>query len=133
MRIAMMFSDVCRAAWKGPVTRRYPFEIRPAPTRLRGKLIWNPDKCSGCALCVKDCPSDAIRLVVNDKQAKNFVMRYDLDRCTFCAQCVQNCRLKCISLANDQWELAELSRTPFLIYYGKAEKVAEYLAAENSK
>jgi formate hydrogenlyase subunit 6/NADH:ubiquinone oxidoreductase subunit I len=126
MRIAAMFSDVIRSAWRKPATRKYPFMVRPAPVRLRGKLIWNPEKCSGCALCTKDCPSDAITLVVNDKQTKTFVMRYEIDRCTFCAQCVQSCRFKCISLANDQWELAALSREPFTIYYGRPENIESF-------
>jgi formate hydrogenlyase subunit 6/NADH:ubiquinone oxidoreductase subunit I len=129
MRLGTMLSDVLRSAWRKPATREYPYVVRAAPIRLRGKLIWNPEKCTGCGLCSKDCPSDAITLVVNDKQTKTFVMRYNLDRCTFCAQCVQNCRFKCISLANDQWELAALSRDTFTIYYGKPEKVAEYKAA----
>lgn len=129
MRMATMLSDVLRSAVRKPVTRKYPFVIREAPSRLRGKLIWNPEKCTGCGLCVKDCPSEAIELVVNDKQTKAFVMRYDMDRCTFCAQCVQNCRFKCIELASDQWELAALDRDSFAIYYGKPEKVTEYLSA----
>lgn len=132
MRMAMMLSDVVRSVWRKPVTRKYPFVVRPAPARLRGKLIWNPARCTGCALCAKDCPSDAISLVVNDKQSKTFVMRYDVDRCTFCAQCVQNCRFKCIDLANDQWELAALSREDFKIYYGQPEKIQEYLSSTES-
>ena len=133
MRMATMLSDVIRSALKGPTTRPYPFVIRRAPARLRGKLIWNPEKCTGCGLCVKDCPSDAIRLVVNDKQTKTFGMRYDLDRCTFCSQCVQNCRFKCIYLDNEQWELAELDRQRFTQYYGNAEKVQAYLASPHEE
>ena len=132
MRMATMLSDVIRSAWRKPVTRKYPFVVRPAPARLRGKLVWNPEKCTGCALCSKDCPSDAITLVVNDKQTKTFVMRYNVDRCTFCAQCVVNCRFKCIELMHDQWELAALSREAFTIYYGQPEKVEEYLATAAS-
>jgi formate hydrogenlyase subunit 6/NADH:ubiquinone oxidoreductase subunit I len=130
MRMATMFSDVVRSAFRKPITRKYPFIIRQAPSRLRSKLIWNPEKCTGCGLCTKDCPSEAIELVVNDKQTKTFVMRYNLDRCTFCAQCVVNCRFKCIELSSDQWELAALDRESFTIYYGKQENVAEYLSAE---
>jgi formate hydrogenlyase subunit 6/NADH:ubiquinone oxidoreductase subunit I len=130
--MATMLSDVIRSAWRKPATRKYPYFVRPAPPRLRGKLIWNPEKCTGCALCSKDCPSDAITLVVNDKQTKTFVMRYNVDRCTFCAQCVVNCRFKCIELMHDQWELAALSREAFTIYYGHPEKVEEYLATAGS-
>jgi electron transfer flavoprotein alpha subunit len=43
------------------------------------------DKCTGCALCVKSCPFDAIKIV--DKKAV-----IDLDKCTLCSSCVEACR-----------------------------------------
>ncbi len=127
MKLGAMFRDVAAAFFKKPVTQKYPFERTPAPARLRGKLIWNAQKCTGCALCTKDCPSDAINLVVNDKQAKTFVMRYNVDRCIFCAQCVQNCRQKCLQMSNEEWELAALNKDAFTIYYGDENKVQSYL------
>lgn len=128
MRIGAMFRDVASAFFQKPVTQKYPFERRPAPARLRGKLVWNAQKCTGCSLCAKDCPSDAISMVVNDKQTKSFVLRYYVDRCIFCAQCVQNCRLKCLQMSNEDWELAALNKDGFTIYYGEADKVQSYLA-----
>ena len=118
MRVGAMLGDVVRSLFKKPVTEKYPFERRAAPDRLRGQLTWNPAKCTGCCLCNKDCPSDAIELITLDKKAKRFVLRYHIDRCTFCAQCVQNCRFECLSMSNEQWELAALSRELFTVYYG---------------
>jgi formate hydrogenlyase subunit 6/NADH:ubiquinone oxidoreductase subunit I len=89
------------------------------PDRYRGKLTWHPDKCTGCGLCAKDCPSNAVEMIVVDKASKKFVVRYHIDRCTFCAQCVQNCRFKCMELVHDAWELAALDRKPFTVYYGE--------------
>lgn len=132
MRLGMMFRDVAEALWQPPVTQKYPFERRAAPERLRGRLTWSPEKCTGCGLCTKDCPSNAIELVVNDKKAKNFVLRYNLDQCIFCAQCTENCRFSCLTLSNTEWELAALTRKPFLYYYGKEENVQAYLASLES-
>ena len=85
--------------------------------------MWDGSKCTGCQLCVKDCPANAIELIVIDKVAKRFVMRYHMDRCTFCDQCVQSCRFKCLNLSSEQWELAALSKEPFTVYYGKDEDI----------
>ncbi len=122
-----MLGDVLRSLFKRPATELYPFERHAAPERLRGKLTWNPEKCTGCALCNKDCPSNAIELITLDKKAKRFVLRYHMDRCTYCAQCVQNCRFECMGMSNEQWELAALSKEPFTVYYGKDEDVRAVL------
>lgn len=121
--IGMMVSDVATSFFKKPVTRRYPFERREAPERFRGKLNWDSSKCTGCQLCVKDCPANAIELTVIDRASKRFVMRFHADRCTFCAQCVVNCRFKCLTLSHEQWELAALTKEPFTVYYGNEDDI----------
>ncbi|MCZ7668941.1 MAG: 4Fe-4S binding protein [Chloroflexi bacterium] len=128
MKIGTMLGDVWRALWQKPVTQKYPFERIEAPKRLRGKLVWDPEKCTGCNLCSKDCPADAIEMITIDKKAKRFVMRYHLDRCTYCAQCVASCRFNCINMSDEQWELAATSKTPFEVNYGRDEDLAEALA-----
>jgi formate hydrogenlyase subunit 6/NADH:ubiquinone oxidoreductase subunit I len=118
MRLGTMFGDVWNSFLHRPVTQKYPFEKREAPVRLRGKLHWDPEKCTGCQLCVKDCPSQALELITLDKKAKLFVMKYHVDRCTFCAQCVESCRPACIEMSGTDWELAATAKEPFAIYYG---------------
>ena len=127
MKLATMLRDVLGALFKKPITQKYPFERTVAPDRLRGALVWDPQKCTGCCLCAKDCPSDAIEMVVNDKQTKTFVMRYHLDRCTFCSQCVQNCRFKCLDMSDENWELAALNKEPFTIYFGDSAQIEAFL------
>lgn len=123
MTIGSMLGDVVKSFFKKPATVKYPFEKLEAPENLRGKLVWDPEKCSGCMLCVKDCPSNALELIVLDKVNKKFVMKYNLDRCTYCAQCVVNCRFGCLNMSEDQWELASIKKEPFEVYYGKEEDV----------
>ena len=72
MKIASMFNDVFLSLWKRPFTERYPFKTRPAPTRLRGKLLWDQGKCKGCMLCVRDCPARAIEIDVADRAARKY-------------------------------------------------------------
>jgi formate hydrogenlyase subunit 6/NADH:ubiquinone oxidoreductase subunit I len=128
MKIGTMFSDILRSFFQRPVTQTYPAVRYETPARLRGKLVWHGEKCTGCGLCAKDCPSDAIHVVVIDKAKKQFVMRYHTDRCTFCAQCVQNCRFKCIEMSPTNWELASLDKETFTVYYGEHGNIQTLLA-----
>jgi len=102
---------------------------RAAPLQLRSEVVWNPEKCGGCQLCVKDCPAGALELIVIDKAAKKFVMKYDVDRCIYCAQCEKSCRFGCLELVSDKWELAALNRGMYTVYYGKDENIKSALAA----
>ncbi|MDD5060076.1 MAG: electron transfer flavoprotein subunit alpha [Candidatus Omnitrophica bacterium] len=49
------------------------------------------EKCTGCTLCVKACPFDAIRIM--DKKA--FI---DLNKCTLCGACKDACKFKAVLL-----------------------------------
>lgn len=127
MRVGAMIGDISRSLFKKPVTERYPFERRPAPERLRGRLLFAPDQCTGCKICVRDCPARAVELVVVDKAAKRFVMRFHTDRCTYCAQCVVSCNFDALAMSHEHWELAALSRDPFLLNLGRPEDIERML------
>lgn len=49
------------------------------------------EKCTGCTLCFKVCPFDAIRMM--DKKAI-----IDLNKCTLCGACIDACKFKAILL-----------------------------------
>ncbi|MFZ6029501.1 MAG: 4Fe-4S dicluster domain-containing protein [Chloroflexota bacterium] len=132
MRFGVMISDVLRSLFKKPATRQYPFEKTAAPDRLRGKLVWDPSRCTGCMLCCKDCPSNALELTTIDRAAKRFVMRYHVDRCTFCAQCVEACKPKCMDMSDEQWELAALKKEEFEVYFGSEEDVKQFIIHMNA-
>lgn len=127
MTIGSMFGDIFKSLFKKPVTEKYPFVKKDAPENLRGKLVWDPEKCSGCQLCVKDCPANALELISVDKVNKKFVMRYNIDRCTFCAQCVESCRFGCLEMSDEMWELASIKREPLEVYYGRDEDIQQLL------
>jgi formate hydrogenlyase subunit 6/NADH:ubiquinone oxidoreductase subunit I len=113
MKIGSMWKDITESLFKRPATERYPFEKTAAPQRLRGMLIWDAETCSGCTLCQKDCPAEAIEVEVLDRKARLFNFTYYADRCTFCAQCVHSCNKNSIELSHEEWELAALDRQPF--------------------
>lgn len=127
MKFTTMLQDLVAAAFSKPATVPFPNPIPDGPARLRGKLHWNAEKCTGCQLCVKDCPSNALKLIVVDKAEKHFVLHYDIGRCTFCAQCVENCRFDCLSMSNEEWALADTDKSLFTILYGNENNVGNVL------
>ena len=129
MNLATMLQDALRSLIHKPITERTP---SAAPPRLRGKLHWSPEGCTGCALCVKDCPADALELIRLDDKNKRFVIRYAVDRCTFCGQCVENCRFNCLTMSDEAWSLAAPTREGFTTYYGDAADVQRVLAERGS-
>lgn len=128
MRIGTMLKDIVDSFFKKSATQLYPAEKIPPPRRYRGALYFDPKVCTGCCLCVKDCPSDAIELIILDRAAKRFVLKYHRDRCIYCGQCVVNCKFKCMGMTNEDWEHAVLKKE-FTVYYGKDEDVAQFLAS----
>ncbi|MFH1479036.1 MAG: electron transfer flavoprotein subunit alpha [Candidatus Omnitrophota bacterium] len=49
------------------------------------------EKCTGCKLCIKACPFNAIE-VINKKAV------IDLDKCTLCGACIESCKFNAIVL-----------------------------------
>lgn len=128
MKIGTMFKDIITSLFKKNSTQLYPFEQTPTPERFRGNLHYDPSACTGCCLCVKDCPAKAIELVTLDRAAKRFVLKYHMDRCVYCGQCAVNCRFKCMGMSNTDWEHASLNKKEFTVYYGKDEDIETLLA-----
>jgi formate hydrogenlyase subunit 6/NADH:ubiquinone oxidoreductase subunit I len=126
MRMGTMLKDIVESFFKKSATQMYPEEKIAPPERYRGELYFSPTACTGCSLCVKDCPSNAIQLTILDRAAKRYVMKYDKARCVYCGQCVVNCKLKCLGMSHEDWEHAVLKKE-FTVYYGKDEDIAQFL------
>ena len=66
------------------------------------------EKCTGCTLCIKVCPFDAIRIM--DKKAL-----INLDKCNLCGACVPACKFKAILLEKSE---VRGERTDLSVYKG---------------
>ncbi len=116
MSLGTLFRDALAGLVRRPATVQYPAQRQPAPALLRDALVWDPANCTGCGLCVKDCPSSAIEWITLTRAAKRFVLHYQADRRVFCSQCVQNWRFKCSELSPAKWELAALTKESFTLH-----------------
>lgn len=91
-RPAKMLKELLHSLFKKAATVKYPAEGKEMPEGFRGKLKFYPEKCVGCKLCMRDCPTGAIEIrKVNDKE---FEAAIDLGKCIYCAQCVDVCLKK---------------------------------------
>ncbi len=52
----------------------------------------NSDICSGCGLCLKRCPGDAI---IGEKAQPHLIMQ---DKCIKCGMCIETCRLGAVNI-----------------------------------
>jgi len=106
--------QLMHSLFKKPATINYPAQRSKMPEGFRGKLRFHPEKCIGCKLCMRDCPSAAIEIKkVNEKE---FIAEIDLGKCIYCAQCVDTCPKKALE-ATDDFELANLDRNKLKITF----------------
>jgi len=94
--IAKGLSVTIRHLLRRPVTTQYPEQRLNPSRRTRGnELIWDKDKCTGCATCAKTCPQGVINIVtsVGAEENKYKVETYQVDTgyCIFCGLCVEAC------------------------------------------
>lgn len=112
--IGKMLGEVLSSVGKKPATVLYPFEKPVMPPKFRGKLKFTPERCAGCKLCVKDCPTGAI--AINKIGDKKFEAVIDLDLCIYCGQCVDSCPKDALEMTLE-YELAQLQRNKLRIVF----------------
>ena len=117
IRPGKMIKQVLESLFKKPATTEYPFHKKAldVPARFRGKLKFYPEKCIGCNQCVRDCPSNAIK--IRKVADKVFEADIDLGRCIYCAQCVDSCPKKALE-ATCEFELAAIDREKLKVTFG---------------
>jgi formate hydrogenlyase subunit 6/NADH:ubiquinone oxidoreductase subunit I len=117
-----MAGEVLRHAAMQPATVLYPVVPAEMPENFRGKIVFLAERCSGCNLCVKDCPSGAI--AINKVGNKRFEAVFDLDRCIYCAQCVDSCNRDALA-ATKEFELAAFNRPSLRLVFHAPEAPPE--------
>ena len=117
MRFSML-PQVFAQLFKKPWTNKFPAKYQPSnttaylkavsegkakinppiktPPGFRGKIQYDKEKCTGCQLCIKVCPCEAIEFKPEEKKIKIY-----LARCCFCGQCNDICPVNALSMSDE--------------------------------
>jgi Pyruvate/2-oxoacid:ferredoxin oxidoreductase delta subunit/coenzyme F420-reducing hydrogenase delta subunit len=79
-----------------------------------GRIALDASKCTGCAVCATQCPTDALTDLRADDSAK---LVFRQESCVGCGQCVDVCPEKCLHLTK-VLEVSKLNHEPQMIFEG---------------
>ncbi len=97
---------VLKNLFRKPATTAYPFEPVEYPERVRGHVEIDTGSCIACGLCMRSCPSDAIRV---DRAGESWeIARFD---CVQCGNCVNVCPKKCLRIVAGYTEPDAVKKT----------------------
>ena len=97
--LVYLLPELWRTLFTRRATVRYPFAPLELPPCFRGKVTIEPTLCTGCGLCVRDCPAFALELERENRE--KFRLIHYRDRCAYCGQCEASCRFGAIVLVNE--------------------------------
>lgn len=120
IRPGAMIKLLLQTVFKKPATLNYPAVRSGMPEGFRGKIKFYPEKCIGCKMCMRDCPTQAIEIKkIGEKQ---FEAEINLARCIYCGQCVDSCVKKALEVTAE-FELAQLDPAKLKIVFHAEPKI----------
>lgn len=93
-----LFTAIIDAVLESPETVAYPFGPLELPKGFRGAIVIDAEKCTGCGLCVRDCPAEGLILIKESRD--EFKLIHYPARCAYCGQCEDSCLRGAISHSN---------------------------------
>jgi NAD(P)H-quinone oxidoreductase subunit I len=109
------------------VTEQYPDPVSSRteddlPSRTRGILVNDIEKCTACGDCRKICPTQCIRIetLPSGDIGRPLISVFDIDlgRCLFCGLCVETCHPNSLTHTK-RFEGAVYQSKDLVLRYGK--------------
>jgi formate hydrogenlyase subunit 6/NADH:ubiquinone oxidoreductase subunit I len=113
-----MEEELIKSLKKKPVTILYPYKKEKLVEGIRAKVTWIIERCVGCKLCVKICPSEAINL---EGKGRNTEVIYNVGRCIFCGECIEVCPTETI-YNTKEFELAFENHKQMIIEFRRSKE-----------
>ena len=109
--LVAVFKQLFKGTIHRPVTILYPYEKEWVPDNYRGRPGLRFDRCLGCGICVRACPTTCIELVEVEDDDGKLVKRpqVNVGRCMMCGYCAEYCPVDAMTTTPD-YELAEFNR-----------------------
>jgi formate hydrogenlyase subunit 6/NADH:ubiquinone oxidoreductase subunit I len=113
--------------FRRPATIQYPDRIEKPiqemlPDNYRGLLEVDLARCSGCLLCMKNCPIGVIQVKVekNAETGVREITQFDIDvgRCMYCGLCSEQCKFDALRHTTD-FEAVASSPDNLVLHYVK--------------
>lgn len=100
---------VLKHAFRKRETLCYPEDKKDYADTFRGSVAFNSEKCTGCNLCKRFCPSIGT-ITIEDRKIKSV----NLALCANCGLCAYNCPTKAIYMTK-RYELATEDKNDLLL------------------
>jgi NAD(P)H-quinone oxidoreductase subunit I len=114
-----LFSAILDALFSPSETVDYPYGALNLPEGYRGAIVIDTEKCTGCGLCVRDCPAEGLELI--KKSREEFKLLHYPARCAYCGQCEASCVRGAISHSNQLVPPASDPRSRVVLLHEKKE------------
>ena len=88
-----------------------------------GKLTLDDTRCTGCGLCLLDCPAGALT-AASGEEADSYQLLFKHGLCIACGQCVIACPEQCLQLERTL-ETDKLGRPAVVLFKDKIVRCAE--------
>lgn len=96
MSILSMTKTLFKSFVHGPYTQLYPIKPRENFERTRGSIENDIEACIFCGLCVRRCPTSALKIEKAEK-----LWSIERMQCIQCGYCVEVCPKKCLHMRNE--------------------------------
>jgi len=113
--VGKILGAAVRNIFRRPATIPYLGGELKLDPRNRGLLRYDKESCVDCGLCMKDCPTGAIRIENRGTREQRDMHAYlNMGKCIFCGQCADSCAKKSITLSSES-NLAEFTQDALTI------------------